>query len=204
MNWNSPIAGFQYVLFERIVPEKNEHRYYYLAWWPTLFGMAVVRMYGRRGRSQRVLSEPFETLEAAWPFIRKHAKRRLRNGYRLVRVEKHPSPASFKDTTAEDVPIVTDKTLEVWAAGEPERLLLSLDISRGRTAWQEFLQENSTFRYIRADGASCGLVKEGDDRWYAQKQLNGRLRRRCLGLGWALTYQRLQAVAFELSQRELF
>ncbi len=89
MVWDTPPAGFQFVLLERVNIERNEKRFYYLAWLPTLFGMAVVRVYGRRGRWQRVMTRPFDTLEAAWPTIRKHIKTRLRNGYRVVQPDEY-------------------------------------------------------------------------------------------------------------------
>ncbi|MCA9333790.1 WGR domain-containing protein [Candidatus Saccharibacteria bacterium] len=39
--------GFTYLLLERVNPEKNENRFYYLAWQPSLFAEgAVVRSYG--------------------------------------------------------------------------------------------------------------------------------------------------------------
>lgn len=41
--------GFTYLLLERISPEKNENRFYSLAWQPSLFAEgAIVRSYGRK------------------------------------------------------------------------------------------------------------------------------------------------------------
>jgi len=78
--------GFTHAVFERVRPERNEARFYYLAWQRTLFdGCAVVRVHGRKGSWQRFLPPlPFDSLEEAWPTIRAVAKRRLRRGYRLV------------------------------------------------------------------------------------------------------------------------
>lgn len=82
MNWETPPPGFQYILFERIEPEQNVARYYYLAFVPTLLGPAVVRLWGRKGYSQRAATpKPFASLEEAWPELRKHIRTRLRRGY---------------------------------------------------------------------------------------------------------------------------
>ena len=48
---------------------------------------AVVRSYGRKGGSNRILSTPFDSLETAWPFIRRTIKARLRHGYQVVEVK---------------------------------------------------------------------------------------------------------------------
>ena len=78
--------GFTYLLFERVNPEENEFRFYYLAWQPTLFASgSVVRIYGRKGGHQRALVPvPFPSLDDAWPLLRSLIRRRLRRGYRLV------------------------------------------------------------------------------------------------------------------------
>jgi predicted DNA-binding WGR domain protein len=94
MNWTDPPANFQYVLFDRTNPEQNEYRYYYIAWLPLLFGQAMVRIYGRRGQTQRELATYFDSLEEAWPEIRKHIKRRLNHGYRVV------GPVEYRDGEA--------------------------------------------------------------------------------------------------------
>jgi predicted DNA-binding WGR domain protein len=76
---------FRYVLFERINPERNESRFYYLAWQPTLFdGGSVVRLWGRKGKTQNVLHTPVATLEEAWPLLRRLIRLRLGRGYRVV------------------------------------------------------------------------------------------------------------------------
>ena len=86
MDWEQPPAGFRYVLLESINPAKNRHRWYYLAWQPTLFHAgAVVRLYGRIGGQQRSMAPvPFDSLTRAWPMIRALLKRRLRHGYEVV------------------------------------------------------------------------------------------------------------------------
>jgi hypothetical protein len=48
--------GFTYLLLERVDLEKNENRFYYLAWQPSLFDQGVVmRMYGRKDGPRRKL-----------------------------------------------------------------------------------------------------------------------------------------------------
>lgn len=34
--WEHPLENFTYILFERIGPEKNENKFYWLRWQPTL------------------------------------------------------------------------------------------------------------------------------------------------------------------------
>lgn len=85
MDWQDPPSVFRYVLLERVDPARNEARFYYLAWLPTLLGWAVIRVWGRKGGAQRVATpQPFDSLEEAWPTIRRHIKARLRHGYRVV------------------------------------------------------------------------------------------------------------------------
>ena len=76
--------GFTFLRLERVDREKNVARFYELCWTPTLLGWAVVRRYGRIGRSQRTLISPFPDKEAAWPLIRALVRRRLRHGYRVT------------------------------------------------------------------------------------------------------------------------
>ena len=76
---------FRYVLFERVNPEQNEARFYYLAWQPTLFNNgAVVRLWGRKNSTQHTMCTPYETLAEAWPLLRRLIRLRLRRGYRVV------------------------------------------------------------------------------------------------------------------------
>ena len=84
--WEIPPADFRFLLFDRVNPAKNEHRYYYLGWQPTLVDKgAVVRLFGRKNGAQRMISpQPFESLQAAWPFLRAIIKTRLRHNYRIV------------------------------------------------------------------------------------------------------------------------
>ena len=82
--WTEPPDAFDYLLFERINPEENENRYYYLAWQPTLLGWGVVRIWGRKGETQNLRVEPFSSLSEAWPTIRSVIRDGLNHGYRIV------------------------------------------------------------------------------------------------------------------------
>ncbi len=73
--WTEPPADFRYLLFERVNSPENEFRYYYLAWQQTLLGPAALRIWGRKGETQRL------------PAIRSHIWDRLRHGYEIVREE---------------------------------------------------------------------------------------------------------------------
>jgi predicted DNA-binding WGR domain protein len=85
MNWEFPPQDFRFILFDRTEPEKNACRFYLIGWMPTLLDeRAVVRMFGRKGETQRVITAPFESLEAAWPLIRSVIKARLRHGYQVI------------------------------------------------------------------------------------------------------------------------
>jgi predicted DNA-binding WGR domain protein len=92
--------GFTYLLLERVNPEKNENRFYYLAWQPSLFeDGAVVRSYGRKDGHRRTLTPlPYPSLDEAWPLIRAILRRRLRHGYKIVEprslVEQPSGPES--------------------------------------------------------------------------------------------------------------
>ena len=89
MDWETPPADFQYVLFERIEAERNTLRFYLISWVPSLMGRVVLRWYGRKGGAQRTLAMPFDSLERAWPFIRAQIKARLRHGYRVVAPQRY-------------------------------------------------------------------------------------------------------------------
>ncbi len=91
MDWEQPLPDFRYVLFERGNRAKNEARFYYLGWQPTLVDTgAVVRLYGRKNGFQKMITaQPFDTLEAAWPLIRSIIKTRLRHNYRVVEPEEY-------------------------------------------------------------------------------------------------------------------
>jgi len=82
--WATSPGDFRYLLFERVNPEENEFRFYYLAWQPTLLGSAIVRLWGRKGETQQLRVEPFASLDEAWPSIRATIRARLRHGYRIV------------------------------------------------------------------------------------------------------------------------
>jgi predicted DNA-binding WGR domain protein len=89
--WQDPPENFSYILFERVDPARNEQRFYYLAYLPTLVGPAVVRVYGRKNGAQRVVAPlHFASLAEAWPTLRKHIRTRLRHGYRVV------GPAAYR------------------------------------------------------------------------------------------------------------
>jgi predicted DNA-binding WGR domain protein len=72
--------------FVKIDPQRHEHRWYAIAWGPTLFGSwAVVRSWGRIGTSwAQCKSEIFKDDESACIEAEAQTKRRLRRGYRLV------------------------------------------------------------------------------------------------------------------------
>jgi predicted DNA-binding WGR domain protein len=88
-SWETPPPDFSFILFERVEPEENANRFYYLGWMPTLLHRsAVVRMYGRKGETQHMVTpQPFDSLEAAWPLLRSIIKARLRHGYHVVMPE---------------------------------------------------------------------------------------------------------------------
>lgn len=85
MDWQAPPPGFNSILFERVEVSRNINRFYLVSWQPTLLETgAVVRLYGRKAVTQRLLITPFSSLEAAWPLIRSIIKTRLRHGYHIV------------------------------------------------------------------------------------------------------------------------
>lgn len=78
MDWQPCPTNLGTLRFERRDPEQNAYRYYILTWRVTLFGTtAVVREFGRQGRSQLRLFTEFPSLPAAWPFIRAVLRARL-------------------------------------------------------------------------------------------------------------------------------
>ncbi len=90
MNWESPPTGFRYVLFDRTEPGQNVYRFYLVAWLPTLLDDgAVVRVYGRKGVSQKIRTTSFPSLGEAWPLIRAVIKTRLRHNYRVAQPEEY-------------------------------------------------------------------------------------------------------------------
>jgi predicted DNA-binding WGR domain protein len=94
VDWEKPLPGFRFVLFEMTEREINRHRFYYLAWQRTLLDAgAVVRIWGRKGGHQRHLSpQPFASLEDAWPLLRAIIKTRLRHGYRVALPKRFAIP----------------------------------------------------------------------------------------------------------------
>ncbi len=85
-DWTVPPPHFRYLIFERVHPDRNEERWYYLGWQASLLEEnVVVRFYGRKGGFQRKAPlQYFASLDEAWPFIRRHILTRLRHGYRIV------------------------------------------------------------------------------------------------------------------------
>jgi len=79
---------FRYILFEGVDPTRNVSRFYYLAWQATLLDAgAILRLYGRKGGGQRMLSPlPFASVTYARPTLEALVKRRLKRGYRVVAV----------------------------------------------------------------------------------------------------------------------
>jgi hypothetical protein len=66
--------GFTSLLLERVSPEKNENRFYYLAWQPALFAEGtVVRSYGRKDGRRHTLT-PIQTRSRSVP---SHTQNRL-------------------------------------------------------------------------------------------------------------------------------
>jgi predicted DNA-binding WGR domain protein len=85
MDFEQPPDSFGYVVFDRTADARDARRFYMIAWQSTLLDDgAVVRTFGRKGRWKRVLTTPFPSLQAAWPFIRATVKTRLRHRYRIV------------------------------------------------------------------------------------------------------------------------
>ena len=82
--WTEPPPDFRYLLFERVSPDDNENRYYYLAWQETLLGLGILRIWGRKGETQRLAVAPYPSLAEAWPALRATIRTRLRNGYVIV------------------------------------------------------------------------------------------------------------------------
>ena len=116
MDWDTPPIfvkqksgpGFRTVIFDLTQPADNVHRYYTVTWQTDLFGESnVVRSYGRKGGWNRTLSQPFESLEAAWPFIRRTIKTRLRHGYHTSgNVRSRCSPLAGENRTLPEVLLV--------------------------------------------------------------------------------------------------
>ena len=74
--------NFTWLVLKRIDLDANARRYYAIGWQETLLGWAVVRLYGRMGGPRRTIDpQPFDSLDEAWPTIRKLIKTRLNHGY---------------------------------------------------------------------------------------------------------------------------
>ena len=77
---------FRSVFLTLVNEDTNARRWYFIGWQDTLFGKAVVRAYGRLGSDRRRVLAPvvFDSLDDAWPLIRKTLRTRLRHGYVIV------------------------------------------------------------------------------------------------------------------------
>ena len=85
MDFEQAPDRFGYIVFDRTDREANARRFYMIAWQSTLLDDgAVVRTFSRKGCWKRVITSPFPSLQAAWPFIRATVKTRLRHRYRIV------------------------------------------------------------------------------------------------------------------------
>jgi hypothetical protein len=86
LRWN---FGTLYVTFSKIAMEKLI--FLKLRWTAQLIhANAVVRLYGRKGESQRLITpQPFKSLTEAWPLIRSIIKTRLRHGYRVIQPQEY-------------------------------------------------------------------------------------------------------------------
>lgn len=78
-------TDFTSLYLKRIEPAHNVRRFYYIGWHEMLYGMAVIRIYGRIGGHQRMMAPIiFDSLDEAWPLIRQTIRTRLRHGYVVV------------------------------------------------------------------------------------------------------------------------
>lgn len=112
---------------------------------------------------------------------------------------------------AKKTPTVKETSLVKYDP-EADRVDYICDIVSDWQVWQAWLNdpENKSVRFVAADGTSCTLIKEyrkhfgGEERplWIAHKRL-GQLRTKYVGKSANCDYERLKAVAFELSQRKL-
>ena len=76
---------FRHRYLTRVDVDKNVRRFYYIGWQETLFGKAVVRIYGRIDGHRRIMAPvQFDSLDDAWPLIRKTIRTRLRHGYQVI------------------------------------------------------------------------------------------------------------------------
>lgn len=78
-------SHFRHLYLTRVDPSTNTRRFYYIGWQQTLFGKAVVRIYGRIDGHRRIMAPiQFDSLDDAWPLIRKTIRTRLRHGYQVI------------------------------------------------------------------------------------------------------------------------
>ena len=84
-----------------------------------------------------------------------------------------------------------ERTNEVGKVGSPD--------------WFDWLDDprNTSFRYISKHKAAITVRRNGRGYWIAHKRLDKKLRRKYLGQAHNLTKKKLDAIAFELAQREL-
>ena len=80
--------AFYGLLFRKVDRAKNQNRVYVLLWQENLFGeWELVRIWGRAGTNmRRMKTTPYPDLDAALPEIRRIVRKRLRHGYRAMRL----------------------------------------------------------------------------------------------------------------------
>ncbi len=80
------LAAFRaYLRFESQDPQQNRDRFYDLLWQPTLFGEgALVRVWGRHGRSATMRVQTFPDRAGAQATVRQLVRTRLRHGYAVT------------------------------------------------------------------------------------------------------------------------
>jgi hypothetical protein len=90
-----------------------------------------------------------------------------------------------------------------WYDPDEERTRVVGKVGSG--AWFEWLghEQHTSFRYISKDKATFTALRRKDGKWYASKRLDGRLKRRYLGVARSVTLEKMDRVAFELAQREM-
>jgi hypothetical protein len=75
----------------------------------------------------------------------------------------------------------------------------------GSKSWFQWLNEpvNTSFSYTSKYNTTFTAMKRQDGIWYAHKRLQGKLKRKYLGVAESVTAEKLDQVAFDLAQRDL-